>query len=293
MCCQHPRHVRHCCRYDGEDCSAAIELKPKKPLPVITSFFKKQPSQHAPSPSKADQKSDVRGNNIGSDFPAAAAKGSSRDSTLADDDRIPAASSASERRHRNNTSGSASQDSNPLAAPRSESLVLDEKKAENERQEDVQLSPARPPAGATSTTVNTAHKSDNSSAFDPHVATPPVLLDLTEEDQSKASAESTAYETTPAEVHAGAEVHDSPHTNAIASAKASADTRASAAVSTPPSGKNKRPVTAGSGKTVNRISPSPKKRGRAGGGGGGGGGGSGTDKKQLRLTSFFAAEPHT
>lgn len=31
------------CRYDGEDCSAPIELKPQKPSPAITSFFKKKP----------------------------------------------------------------------------------------------------------------------------------------------------------------------------------------------------------------------------------------------------------
>lgn len=30
-------------RYDGEDCSAAIKLKPSKPLPSIKSFFKKTP----------------------------------------------------------------------------------------------------------------------------------------------------------------------------------------------------------------------------------------------------------
>lgn len=61
-----------CSRYDGEDCSAPIELKPAKPLPAITSFFKKkephqQVKQQSLSVSTAD--TDVNtGNGGGSDI---------------------------------------------------------------------------------------------------------------------------------------------------------------------------------------------------------------------------------
>lgn len=36
------------CRYDAEDCSAAVELKPTKPPPAITNFFKEEPRRLSP-----------------------------------------------------------------------------------------------------------------------------------------------------------------------------------------------------------------------------------------------------
>lgn len=49
-------------RYDGEDCSAEIELKPDKPLPAITSFFSRSPDlrKHACTDTEGCPNSAVR-----------------------------------------------------------------------------------------------------------------------------------------------------------------------------------------------------------------------------------------
>ena len=47
-------------RYDGEDCSAAVELKPQKPLPAITTFFKKKSKSPPRSPSSSSGAADVK-----------------------------------------------------------------------------------------------------------------------------------------------------------------------------------------------------------------------------------------